>query len=75
MNDQENPDDERTSEDRVSGYLECIDQQRSRARRNRLIALAVGLATAGVAMLTPAETRNLVASAGAIAASVALGRG
>ena len=75
MTDHESLDDERTSEDRVSGYLECIDQQRTRARRNRFIALAVGVVTAGVALLTPAETRNLVASAGAIAASVALGRG
>jgi hypothetical protein len=74
MQDPESINDERPSDERVSGYLECIDQQRARARRTRFIAVGVGIVTAAVAYLTPPEARNLVASAGAIAVSVALGK-
>lgn len=74
MHEPDSMNDERPSEERVSGYLEGIDEQRARARRTRIIAVGVGIVTAAVAYLTPPEARNLVASAGAIAVSVAIGK-
>ena len=70
---------ERPSDPRVERFLHGIERNQQAARRTRWIGLGVGAAIAAVAYLTaigivPVEAENLVISAGAVVAGLALGK-
>jgi hypothetical protein len=67
------------SEERVSSYLEGLEQGEKQARRSRLVTLGAGLALAAVGILTsigvvPTEARELVAGAGVVVVGFAMSR-
>ena len=73
-------DEDRPSFVRVERFLEGMDERRTAVRRTRWLALGVGGVIAGVASLTalglvPIEAENLVLSAGAVVAGLALSKG
>lgn len=73
-------DEDRPSLVRVERFLDGMDERRTAVRRTRWLALGVGGVIAGVASLTalglvPIEAENLVLSAGALVAGLALSKG
>jgi hypothetical protein len=72
-------DDDRPSLARVESFLAAVEGKRAAARRTRLVALGVVAAVSGVAFLTaigvvPVEAENVVVSASAVVAGLAMGK-
>jgi len=70
---------DRPSSMRVESFLGQIEDRRRQVRRTRWLALAVATAIGGVATLTamgivPVEAENVVLSAGAVVAGLALSK-
>jgi hypothetical protein len=71
---------DRPSFTRVEQFLDGVDRSRSAARRARWVSLGVGAVIGGVALLTaigivPVAAENLVLSASAVVAGLALSNG
>ena len=71
--------DDRPSLARVESFLDAVDERRESARRTRWIGLGVVAAVGGVALLTalgavPIEAENVLVSASAVVAGLAMGR-
>lgn len=67
------------SEERVSSYLEGLEQGENQARRSRMVTVLAGLALGAVGWLTsigvvPTEARELVAGAGVVVVGYAMSR-
>lgn len=80
LRDEMTDDEDRPSFVRVERFLDGMDERRTAVRRTRWLALGVGGVIAGVASLTalglvPIEAENLVLSAGALVAGLALSKG
>ena len=80
LRDEMTDDEDRPSLVRVERFLDGMDERRTAVRRTRWLALGVGGVIAGVASLTalglvPIEAENLVLSAGALVAGLALSKG
>jgi hypothetical protein len=73
-------DGDRPSADRVERFLAAIEEERTSAARRRWLGIGVGALIGGVAALTalgivPVGAENMVLSAGAVVAGLALSRG
>ena len=73
------PSDDRPSFARVESFLATVEERRNAARRTRWIGLGVVAAVGGVAFLTalgamPVEAENVVVSASAVVAGLAMSR-